>query len=147
MIFNFFFFWLMYHDLTIYILSIPRHMYMLQSYFQVLMYGNSATNPVLYAFLGDQFKRGFKRAFRGGSHRGFSPQRTMSSRMSSIRWNWTVHQFNFERPGWMESVISEKMRLSKDDAKGSRLDNEYQTVLTLIVQTNISTQLLRELTL
>ena len=47
----------------------------------------------------------------------------------------------------MESVISEKMRLSKDDAKGSRLDNEYQTVLTLIVQTNISTQLLRELTL
>jgi len=61
------------------------YMYMLQSYFQVLMYGNSATNPVLYAFLGDQFKRGFKRAIRGGSSRGFSPQRTMSSRMSSIR--------------------------------------------------------------
>lgn len=75
----------MFHDVTIFILSIARYMYMLQSYFQVLMYGNSATNPVLYAFLGDQFKRGFKRAIRGGSQGGFSPQRTMSSRMSSIR--------------------------------------------------------------
>ncbi|KAL9984674.1 hypothetical protein ACROYT_G006998 [Oculina patagonica] len=61
------------------------YIYILQSYFQVLMYGNSATNPVLYAFLGDQFKKGFKRAIRGGSRRGFNPQQTMSTRMSSIR--------------------------------------------------------------
>lgn len=63
-----------------------RYMYIMQSYFQVLMYGNSATNPVLYAFLGDQFKKGFKRAIRGGSRRGFyTPRSTMSTRASSTR--------------------------------------------------------------
>ncbi|RMX54413.1 hypothetical protein pdam_00013897 [Pocillopora damicornis] len=64
----------------------PGYMYIMQSYFQVLMYGNSATNPVLYAFLGDQFKKGFKRAIRGGSQRGFyTPRSTMSTRASSTR--------------------------------------------------------------
>lgn len=63
-----------------------RYMILLQSYFQLLMYGNSATNPVLYAFLGDQFKKGFKRVIGKGSRRGFSsyPQRTMSTRTSTM---------------------------------------------------------------
>lgn len=63
-----------------------RYIFLLQSYFQLLMYGNSATNPVLYAFLGDQFKKGFKRAIGKGSRRGFRsyPQRTFSTRTSTM---------------------------------------------------------------
>lgn len=124
----------MFCGLTIFNLSIPRYMYMLQSYFQVLMYGNSATNPVLYAFLGDQFKRGFKRAIRGGSQSGFSPQRTLSSRMSSFRWNGTVHQFSFERNVWKASfqcLVSKKMWLSEDNKKGSLPDNEFSDSIFL----------------
>lgn len=65
---------------------IHSYMFLLQSYFQLLMYSNSATNPVLYAFLGDQFKKGFKRVVGKGSRRGFSshPQRTMSTRTSTM---------------------------------------------------------------
>ncbi|XP_001631778.2 neuropeptide Y receptor type 2 isoform X2 [Nematostella vectensis] len=36
--------------------------YLIQSYCQVIMYFNSASNPILYAFLGDQFRNGFKKA-------------------------------------------------------------------------------------
>ncbi|XP_031557227.1 neuropeptide FF receptor 2-like isoform X2 [Actinia tenebrosa] len=39
-----------------------RYTDILNSYCQVIMYFNSASNPILYAFLGDLFRDGFRRA-------------------------------------------------------------------------------------
>lgn len=108
--------------------SSGRYIYILQSYFQVLMYGNSATNPVLYAFLGDQFKKGFKRAIRGGSRRGFYPQQTISTRMSSIRWNDNSSQVQKTKT-WMEFFItSESCKKEVIFKRPSSINNLLQTV-------------------
>ena len=40
---------------------IQRGIWILMSYCHVLVYSNSAVNPVLYGFLSDQFRRGFAR--------------------------------------------------------------------------------------